>query len=83
MEDLSYQKKAKPFEAVTTAISLVAVGAAIASMAARKKSTAIPEPGTIVASGSPAKEALYVVKGVLLAEGQQTDIREFELRIRQ
>ncbi|MEP0826609.1 MAG: hypothetical protein HRF40_14105 [Nitrososphaera sp.] len=38
---------------------------------------------TIAANGAPAKEALYVVKGVLMVEGVQSDVREFELRIRQ
>lgn len=37
----------------------------------------------ISAAGAPAKEALYTVKGVLYAEGNQSDVREFELRIRQ
>ena len=37
----------------------------------------------ITATGAPAKEALYVVKGVLVVEGVQSDVREFELRIRQ
>jgi hypothetical protein len=37
----------------------------------------------ISAAGSPAKEALYTVKGVLFAEGNQSDVREFELRVRQ
>jgi pectin methylesterase-like acyl-CoA thioesterase len=37
----------------------------------------------ITATGSPAKEAVYTVKGLLLAEGMQSDVREFELRIRQ
>ncbi|MEW6604418.1 MAG: hypothetical protein AB1351_06975 [Thermoproteota archaeon] len=38
---------------------------------------------TITANGAPAKEALYTVKGVLMVEGVQSDVREFELRIRQ
>lgn len=38
---------------------------------------------TIAANGTPAKEALYTVKGVLMVEGVQSDVREFELRIRQ
>lgn len=38
---------------------------------------------TITAASAPAKEALYTVKGVLIAEGAQSDVREFELRIRQ
>jgi hypothetical protein len=37
----------------------------------------------ISAAGSPAKEALYIVKGILFAEGNQSDLREFELRVRQ
>lgn len=37
----------------------------------------------ISAAGAPAKEALYIVKGVLLVEGNQSDVREFELRVRQ
>ena len=37
----------------------------------------------ITATGAPAKEALYTVKGVLVVEGVQSDVREFELRIRQ
>ena len=37
----------------------------------------------ISAASAPAKEAVYTVKGVLLIEGSQSDIREFELRIRQ
>lgn len=37
----------------------------------------------ISAAGAPAKEALYIVKGVLFAEGNQSDVREFELRVRQ
>ena len=35
------------------------------------------------AADTPAKEALYTVKGVLFAEGHQSDTREFELRVRQ
>jgi hypothetical protein len=35
------------------------------------------------AAGAPAKEAVYTVKGVLFIEGNQSDIREFELRVRQ
>ncbi|HXG06545.1 MAG TPA: hypothetical protein VNI77_04375 [Nitrososphaera sp.] len=38
---------------------------------------------TITANGAPAKEALYTVKGVLMVEGIQSDVREFELRVRQ
>ena len=37
----------------------------------------------ISAAGVPAKEAVYTVKGVLSIEGNQSDIREFELRVRQ
>ena len=37
----------------------------------------------ITATGSPAKEAVYVVKGILLVEGVQTDVRELELKIHQ
>ena len=37
----------------------------------------------ISAAGAPAKEAVYIVKGVLLIEGNQSDVREFELRVRQ
>jgi hypothetical protein len=37
----------------------------------------------ISAAGAPAKEALYIVKGVLFVEGNQSDVREFELRVRQ
>ena len=37
----------------------------------------------ISAAGAPAKEAVYTVKGVLLIEGNQSDVREFELRVRQ
>lgn len=38
---------------------------------------------TITATSAPAKEAVYTVKGVMFAEGSQSDVREFELRIRQ
>lgn len=37
----------------------------------------------ISAAGAPAKEAVYIVKGVLFIEGNQSDVREFELRVRQ
>ena len=37
----------------------------------------------ITAAGAPAKEAVYTVKGVLFIEGNQSDIREFELIVRQ
>lgn len=38
---------------------------------------------SITATGSPAKEAVFVVKGVLYVEGHQTDVREFDLKVRQ
>lgn len=38
---------------------------------------------TITATGSPAKEATYTVRGVLYVDGMQTDVREFDLKIRQ
>ena len=38
---------------------------------------------TITATNVPAIEAVYTVKGVLFVEGVQSDVREFELRIRQ
>ena len=34
-------------------------------------------------AGAPAKEAVYTVKGLLLIEGNQSDVREFELRVRE
>lgn len=37
----------------------------------------------ITATSSPAKEAVYTVKGVLLADGKQTDVRNFDLKISQ
>jgi hypothetical protein len=37
----------------------------------------------ISAAGAPAKEAVYTVKGILFIEGNTSDVREFELRIRQ
>ena len=37
----------------------------------------------INAAGAPAKEAVYTVKGLLFIEGNQSDVREFELRVRQ
>jgi hypothetical protein len=37
----------------------------------------------ITATGSPAKEAVYVVRGILLVEGVQSDVRELELKINQ
>ncbi len=38
---------------------------------------------SITAKSTPAKEAVYVVKGVLLVEGIQTDTKQFELKISQ
>ena len=38
---------------------------------------------SITATASPAKEALYVVKGMVFVDDAQTDIREFPLTIRQ
>jgi hypothetical protein len=38
---------------------------------------------TITATGAPAKEALYTVKGVLYADGVQSDESHFDLRVRQ
>jgi len=37
----------------------------------------------ITAASSPAKEAVYTVKGILLADGKQTDVRNFDLKISQ
>ncbi|AFU57441.1 hypothetical protein Ngar_c04970 [Candidatus Nitrososphaera gargensis Ga9.2] len=37
----------------------------------------------ITAASAPAREAVYTVKGVLFVEGTQSDVREFELRIRE
>ena len=37
----------------------------------------------INAAGAPAKEAVYTVKGVLFVEGKQSDVKQFELRIKQ
>jgi hypothetical protein len=37
----------------------------------------------ITATGTPAKEAVYVIKGVLSTEGTMTDVREFRLTILQ
>ena len=37
----------------------------------------------ISVASAPAKEAVYTVKGVLFIEGSQSDVREFELRVRQ
>lgn len=38
---------------------------------------------TITAVSAPAIEATYKVKGTLVVEGTQSDVREFELKIRQ
>ncbi len=38
---------------------------------------------SITATASPAKEAVYVVKGMVFVDNAQTDIREFPLTIRQ
>ena len=38
---------------------------------------------SITATGSPAKEAVYVVKGMVFVNDAQTDIKEFPLTIRQ
>jgi hypothetical protein len=38
---------------------------------------------SITATASPAKEAVYVVKGMVFVNDAQTDIREFSLTIRQ
>jgi hypothetical protein len=38
---------------------------------------------SITATASPAKEALYVVKGMVFVKDTQTDIKEFPLTIRQ
>jgi hypothetical protein len=37
---------------------------------------------SITATGSPAKEAVYVVKGMVFVDQTQTDVREFRLTIR-
>ncbi len=37
----------------------------------------------ISATGAPAKEAVYIVKGLLFVEGNQSDVREFELIVRE
>lgn len=37
----------------------------------------------INAVSAPAKEAVYTVKGVLFVEGKQSDIKDFEFRVRQ
>jgi len=38
---------------------------------------------SITATAPPAKEAVYVVKGILVVEGVQTDTRQFDLKINQ
>ena len=38
---------------------------------------------TITATSAPAKEATYTVKGILMVDGQQTDERDFDLKIHQ
>lgn len=38
---------------------------------------------SITATSSPAKEAIFVVKGILYVEGHQTDVKEFDLKVRQ
>jgi hypothetical protein len=38
---------------------------------------------SITATGTPATEAVYVVKGTVFAEGTKIDVREFRLTIRQ
>lgn len=38
---------------------------------------------TVTAVSSPAIEATYKVKGVLIVEGEQSDVEEFQLTIRQ
>ena len=38
---------------------------------------------SITATGSPAKEAVYIVKGIVFVNDAQTDIKEFPLTIRQ
>jgi hypothetical protein len=37
----------------------------------------------INAVSAPAKEAVYTVKGVLFVEGKQSDVKDFEFRVRQ
>jgi hypothetical protein len=37
----------------------------------------------ITAAESPAKEAVYTVKAMLFAEGVQSDIKQFDLKVRQ
>lgn len=38
---------------------------------------------TITATGTPAKEALYIINGVLSTDGTRTDVREVQLTIQQ
>ena len=38
---------------------------------------------TLTATGTPAREAVYVIKGVVSAEGTMTDVSEFRLTIRE
>ena len=38
---------------------------------------------TITAVSAPAIEAVYTVKGMMVVEGSQSDVREFKLKIRQ
>jgi hypothetical protein len=38
---------------------------------------------SISAKSAPAKEGVYVVKGVLLVEGIQIDVKQFEMKIHQ
>ena len=38
---------------------------------------------SITATGTPATEAVYVVKGTIVAEDTKTDVREFRLTVRQ
>jgi hypothetical protein len=38
---------------------------------------------TITATGTPATEAIYIVRGTLFAEETKTDVREFQLTIKQ
>jgi hypothetical protein len=37
----------------------------------------------ISAASAPAKEAVYTVNGVLFVEGKQSDVKQFEFRVRQ
>lgn len=38
---------------------------------------------TITATGTPAKEALYIIKGLVSTDGTATDVRELQLTIQQ